>query len=120
MALGCNSETYVAGGKHIPATDDYAKLGTAPGFCHHCHTGRCPVGVTTQDAVLEQRLEPRTGAIRLTNYLKTLSMELTTIARACGKQDVHHLEREDLVALTLEAAAMANIPLAGTNWVPGR
>ena len=39
--------------------DDYAALGTAPGFCHHCHTGRCPVGVTTQDAVLEQRLDPR-------------------------------------------------------------
>jgi len=33
---------------------------------------------------------------------------------------VHHLEREDLVALTVEAAAMSGIPLAGTNWVPGR
>ena len=41
------------------------------------------------------------------------------IARACGKQDVHHLEREDLVALTVEAAAMANVPLAGTTWIPG-
>jgi glutamate synthase domain-containing protein 2 len=78
------------------------------------------VGVTTQDAVLEQRLDPLVGAKRLTNYLKTLNMELTTIARACGKQDVHHLEKEDLVALTVEAAAMANIPLAGTSWVPGR
>jgi len=46
-------------------------------------------------------------------------MELTTIARACGKQNVHHLEREDLVALTIEAAAMARLPLAGTNWIPG-
>ena len=77
-------------------------------------------GVTTQDAVLEQRLEPIVGAQRVRNYLKTLNMELTTIARACGKQNVHHLEREDLVALTVEAAAMANVPLAGTNWVPGR
>ena len=34
-------------------------------------------------------------------------MELTTLARACGKSNVHHLEREDLVALTVEAAAMA-------------
>ena len=51
MALGCNSESYVtADGKHVSAVDDYAKLGTAPGYCHHCHTGRCPVGVTTQDA----------------------------------------------------------------------
>ena len=48
-----------------------------------------------------------------------MNMELTTIARACGKSDVHHLEREDLVALTVEAAAMARIPLAGTRWIPG-
>jgi glutamate synthase domain-containing protein 2 len=120
MALGCNSDSYVQDGKHLSAVDDYAKLGTTPGHCHHCHTGRCPVGVTTQDAVLERRLEPAVGAKRLTNYLKTLNMELSTIARACGKQDVHHLEKEDLVALTVEAAAMADIPLAGTNWIPGR
>jgi glutamate synthase domain-containing protein 2 len=76
------------------------------------------VGITTQDAVLEQRLEPEWGAKHVRNYLKTLTMELTTMARACGKQDVHHLEREDLVALTVEAAAMARVPLAGTDWIP--
>jgi glutamate synthase domain-containing protein 2 len=119
MALGCNSGTYVQKGRHLSAAQDYARLKTAPGYCHHCHTGRCPVGVTTQDPVLEQRLEPEVGAKRVRNYLKTLNMELTMIARACGKQDVHHLEREDLVALTIESAAMANVPLAGTNWVPG-
>ena len=119
LSLGCNSDTYVQEGVHHSAVGDYEKLGTAPGFCHHCQTGRCPVGVTTQDAVLEQRLEPLVGAKRVRNYLKTLNMELTTIARACGKQNVHHLEREDLVALTVEAAAMARVPLAGTNWIPG-
>jgi glutamate synthase domain-containing protein 2 len=119
LALGCNSNTYVQGGAHRSAVADYEQLGTAPGYCHHCHTGRCPVGVTTQDAVLEKRLEPLVGAKRVRNYLKTLNMELTTIARACGKQNVHHLEREDLVALTLEAAAMARVPLAGTSWIPG-
>ena len=78
------------------------------------------MGITTQDPVLEQRLQPEWGARHLKNYLKTLTMELTTLARACGKQDVHHLEPEDLVALTVEAAAMAGVPLAGTNWIPGR
>lgn len=120
VALGCNGETYCQQGQHRDATADYAALGTAPGFCHHCHTGKCPVGITTQDVILEQRLEPAIGAKHLKNYLKTLNMELTTIARACGKQNVHHLEREDLVALTVEAAAMAGLPLAGTNWVPGQ
>ena len=76
--------------------------------------------MTTQDEVLEKRLEPEEGARRVRNYLKTLNMELTTIARACGKQNVHHLEPEDLVALTIEAAAMARVPLAGTNWIPGQ
>ena len=120
IALGCNSGSYYQDGKHHSAVEDYVRLGTAPGHCTMCHTGRCPVGVTTQDPVLEQRLEPAEGARRVKNYLKTMTMELTTVARACGKQNVHHLEREDLVALTVEAAAMAGVPLAGTNWIPGR
>ncbi|MEQ1580973.1 MAG: FMN-binding glutamate synthase family protein [Steroidobacteraceae bacterium] len=119
FALGCNSQTYVQKGQHLSAVDDYHKLGTVAGRCHHCHTGKCPVGVTTQDVILEQRLEPEVGAKRVRNYLKTLNMELTMLARACGKQNVHHLEKEDLVALTIEAAAMAGIPLAGTSWIPG-
>ncbi len=120
MALGCNRDTYQQGGQNHSAEADYAALGTQAGYCHHCHTGKCPVGVTTQDPILEQRLEPDNGAKHVKNYLKTLTMELTTLARACGKQDVHHLEPEDLVALTVEAAAMAQVPLAGTNWIPGQ
>jgi glutamate synthase domain-containing protein 2 len=120
VALGCNASTYIQDGKHVSAVSDYHALGTQPGFCHLCHTGKCPVGVTTQDSILEQRLAPEVGASRVRNYLKVLTLELTMLARACGKQNVHHLEREDLVALTVEAAAMAGIPLAGTQWVPGR
>jgi glutamate synthase domain-containing protein 2 len=120
VALGCNHEAYHQNGEWHDAADGYAKLGTAAGYCHHCHTGQCPVGITTQDPILEQRLEPTDGACRLRNYLKVLTLELTTLARACGKSDVHHLEREDLVALTIESAAMAKLPLAGTNWIPGQ
>jgi methylamine---glutamate N-methyltransferase subunit C len=120
IALGCNRSTWrSADGAEHDAIDDYRALGTAPGFCHHCHTGRCPVGVTTQDPRLERRLDPELGARWMTNYLKALTMELTTLARACGKSNVHHLEPEDLVALTVEAAAIARVPLAGTNWIPG-
>jgi sarcosine oxidase subunit beta len=42
-----------------------------------------------------------------------MNMELVTLARACGKSDVHHLEREDLVALNVEAAAMAKVKSPG-------
>ena len=54
------------------------------------------------------------------NYLSTLTLEGQTLARACGKSHVHNLEPEDLAALTIEAAAMAGVPLAGTDWIPGR
>ncbi|MQA85366.1 MAG: FMN-binding glutamate synthase family protein [Streptosporangiales bacterium] len=119
IALGCNSRTYWKDGREHDATRDYRALGTEPGYCHHMHTGRCPVGIATQDPELESRLDPEWGARRVTNYLKSMAMELTALARACGKSSVHNLEPEDLVALTVEAAAMAQVPLAGTDWVPG-
>jgi glutamate synthase domain-containing protein 2 len=121
IGLGCNRPAWFdsASQEWRDATSDYDALGTAPGYCHHCHTGRCPVGITTQDPELARRLDPEVGARWVTNYLQALTMELTTLARACGKSDVHHLEPEDLVALTVEAAAMARIPLAGTSWIPG-
>jgi glutamate synthase domain-containing protein 2 len=122
IGLGCNrSEWFSPGdGAWHDVTDEYEALGAAPGYCHHCHTGRCPVGITTQDAELERRLDPEVGARWMANYLRAMTMELTTLARACGKSNVHNLEREDLVALTIEAAAMAGVPLAGTSWIPGR
>ena len=110
VAMGCNRNVFV---------EDYEALGTAPGYCHHCHTGRCPVGITTQDAELEERLKPEQGAHLLRNYLTTMVLEIQTLARACGKTHILNLEPEDLTALTIEAAAMAKVPLAGTNWIPG-
>jgi glutamate synthase domain-containing protein 2 len=110
VALGCNKPVYI---------EDYHALGVEPGACHHCHTGRCPVGVTTQDPELQKRLKPEQGARWLRNYLTVMTLEMQTVARACGKSHVHNLEPEDLVALTVEAAAMAKVPLAGTDWIPG-
>jgi methylamine---glutamate N-methyltransferase subunit C len=56
---------------------------------------------------------------RFVNYLFVLTMEVQVIVRACGKSHLHNLEPEDLVALTIESAAMAKVPLAGTTWIPG-
>jgi glutamate synthase domain-containing protein 2 len=119
IALGCNSPTYWQDGIDHDASGDYRELGTDAGYCHHCHTGRCPVGVTTQDPGLELRLDVERGTRHVTNYLKAMAMELAALARACGKSSVHNLEPNDLVALTIEAAAMAQVPLAGTDWIPG-
>jgi glutamate synthase domain-containing protein 2 len=111
VALGCNRAIHV---------EDYEALGTEPGACHHCHTGRCPVGIATQDPVLEARLDVEEGARRIRNFLTVLTLEAQTLARACGKSHLHNLEPEDLAALTVEAAAMAGVPLAGTDWIPGK
>ena len=111
IALNCNKPLFV---------EDYHALGTEPYACHHCHTGRCPVGITTQDPELMKRLPIEEAAERVANFMHAMTLEIQMLARACGKADVHHLEPEDLRALTLEAAAITGIPLVGTNYVPGR
>ncbi|GAA1277411.1 FMN-binding glutamate synthase family protein [Pseudonocardia aurantiaca] len=110
IALGDNSPRYA---------QEYAALGSAPGFYDDYQDGRDPAGITTQDPELAARLDPVDGGRRVANYLRVLTMEAQAIARACGKAHLLHLEPEDLVAVTIEAAAMARVPLAGTNWVPG-
>jgi len=110
-ALGDNDPTWEA---------EYEALGTHAGAYDAWHEGRDPAGITTQDPVLAARLDPVLGGRRLANYLAVLTLEAQTIARACGKSHVHNLEPEDLVALTVEAAAMARVPLAGTSWIPGQ
>ena len=121
LGLGCNRPSWFDGhvNQWVDASADYEALDTRAGYCHHCHTGKCPVGITTQDPNLESRLDPEVGAAWMTNYLRALTMELTTLARACGKSNVHNLEPEDMVALTIESAAMARVPLVGTDWIPG-
>ncbi|MGI9477930.1 MAG: FMN-binding glutamate synthase family protein [Hyphomicrobiaceae bacterium] len=119
-AVSIGTAALVALGDNDPRWEaDYQKLGTTAGAYDDWHEGRDPAGITTQDPELTQRLDPEIAGRRLANYLKVMTLEAQTIARACGKSHVHNLEPEDLVALTVEAAAMAGVPLAGTNWVPG-
>jgi glutamate synthase domain-containing protein 2 len=106
IALGCNSPRYVA---------DYKALGTAPGACHHCHTGLCPVGITTQDPELSARLNVDAAAERVYRFLNAMTMEVTMLAKACGKSSVYNLEPEDLRALTLEASAFTGVSLIGAD-----
>lgn len=110
IALNCNRDLY---------REDYERIGAAPGRCHHCHTGLCPVGITTQVPELMERLDVEEAAARVANFFRAMTSEIQILARACGKSDVHHLEPEDLRALTLEASMITGVPLAGTNRVFG-
>ena len=126
MALGADavsigSAALIALGDNDPRWEaEYQKLGTTAGAYDDWHEGKDPAGITTQDPELIKRFDPVEGGRRLNNYLKVMTLEAQTIARACGKSHVHNLEPEDLCAVTLEAAAMARVPLAGTDWWPGK
>ncbi len=119
-AVSIGSAAMIAIGDNDPRwEDDYNALGTTAGAYDDWHEGNDPAGIATQDPNLMARFDPIDGGRRLRNYLRVMSLEAQTIARACGKNHVHNLEPEDLCALTIEAAAMASVPLAGTNWIPG-
>ncbi|ELF6205667.1 MULTISPECIES: FMN-binding glutamate synthase family protein [Pseudomonas] len=126
MALGADAvaigtAALIALGDNHPRLDsELRKIGSAAGFYDDWQNGRDPAGITTQDPELAKRLNPEEAGRRLANYLRVLVLEAQTMARACGKSHLHNLDPEDLVALTVEAAAMARVPLAGTAWVPGQ
>jgi methylamine---glutamate N-methyltransferase subunit C len=119
-AVSIGTAALIAIGDNDPRYEsEYQTLGTTAGCYDDWHEGRDPAGITTQDEALARRLDPVIAGLKLANYLAVLTLETQTIARACGKSHVHNLEPEDLVALTIEAAAMARVPLAGTTWIPG-
>lgn len=126
MALGADAvaigtAALIALGDNDPKWEaEYQKLGTTAGAYDDWHEGQDPAGITTQDLALASRLDPIDAGRRLRNYLKVMTLEAQTIARACGHNDLRNLEPEDLCALTVEAAAMAQVPLAGTEWYPGK
>jgi len=120
-AVSIGTAALVALGDNDPELEEeYRKLGTTAGAYDDWHEGQDPAGISTQDPELSKRLDPVLAGRRLANYLKVMTLEAQTIARACGKSHVHNLEPEDLVALTVEAAAMAQVPLSGTDWIPGK
>ena len=120
-AVSIGTAALIAIGDNDPKwEDEYNALGTTAGAYDAWHEGNDPAGITTQDPNLIKRLNPIAAGKLLSNYLKVMTLEAQTIARACGKSHLHNLEPEDLCALTIEAAAMAGVPLAGTNWIPGR
>ena len=119
-AVAIGTAALIAMGDNAPEyEEEYNRIGTSAGYYDDWQEGRDPTGISTQDETLGARLDPVKAGRRLANYLRVLTLELQTLARAAGKTDVHNLEPEDMVALTVEAAAMARIPLAGTDWIPG-
>jgi glutamate synthase domain-containing protein 2 len=74
-----------------------------------CNTGRCPMGIATQDPALRSRFNVEKAARRLENYLKVVIHELQDFARLTGKGDVHDLGIGDLFTTNSEISNYSDI-----------
>ena len=77
--------------------------------CMQCHVGQCVTGIATQDPEHEQRYKPEIEAWNIHRYLEGVRWQIAAITHALGYKDVSELSRDDLVALTPEAAAMTKL-----------
>ena len=77
-----------------------------------CGTGKCPVGVATQDPDLRSRFHMEAAARRVGNYLSVTLEELRTFARITGHENLHDLSTADLCTTSWESAGHTSIPHA--------
>jgi glutamate synthase domain-containing protein 2 len=80
--------------------------------CLQCHVGQCVVGIATQDPVHERRYNVPVEGQNIHRFLECLRWQVAAITHAHGYKDVHELSRDDLVALTPEAARITRLPYA--------
>ncbi|MBF0233507.1 MAG: alpha-hydroxy-acid oxidizing protein, partial [Desulfamplus sp.] len=80
--------------------------------CMQCSTGKCPLGITTQTPEYVERFDIEKQSINMHNYLESFRWQLAAVSFALGHSNVHELCRNDLVALTPEAAALTRLPYA--------
>ena len=85
--------------------------------CVQCHSNKCPTGITTHKPELETRYDIDRNAEWVATFLQNMAMEVSAITLALGKDDCHHLCRDDLRSLTPEASAMTGIPMLQTGEV---
>lgn len=74
-----------------------------------CGSGKCPVGIATQDLKLRERLDPDAGASRVANYLNVSLEELKTFARITGHEKLHDLSADDLCTVSREISEYTDI-----------
>jgi methylamine---glutamate N-methyltransferase subunit C len=74
-----------------------------------CHTGKCPVGITTQNPDLRKRFDIEKSTERLVRFYTATTEELRVLARINGRDDVHALRVEDLLTLSREISEHTGI-----------
>lgn len=81
-------------------------------YLRQCHLGNCPHGIATQDKKLRKRLDVEQGAARIARFIKAATEEVQSVARSCGRDSVHDLDRTDLAALNAELARITGVESA--------
>ena len=74
-----------------------------------CDSGKCPLGIATQDPELEKRLDVKKAAQRVANYLNVTSEELKSFCRVTGHKDIHEMSQDDLCTIDSEIAQATGI-----------
>ena len=78
--------------------------------CMQCHVGQCVTGIATQDPEHEKRYKPENESQNIHRFLESVRWQIAAITDALGYDDVRELGRDDLVALTPEAAHITGLP----------
>lgn len=78
--------------------------------CMQCHVGQCVTGIATQDPEHEKRYQPEVESQNIHRFLESVRWQIATIANELGYNDVTQFTRDDLVALTPEAADITGLP----------
>ena len=109
---GADAAKAIALGAHAVSVGTSVMIAAGCIACMRCHIGSCIRGIATQKPELVARLDIERAARRVANFLEAMATELAAITLASGKNDVHELDRADLVALTPQAAEITGLPLA--------
>jgi len=78
--------------------------------CMQCHVGQCVTGIATQDPEHEKRYKPENESQNIHRFLESVRWQIAAITDTLGYDDVRQLGRDDLVALTPEAAYITGLP----------
>lgn len=80
-------------------------------YCKLCYKGKCPLGITTQDPALRAKLVIDEAAKNIANFLTACTEEVKMAAAACGKKNIHQLNRDDLRSSSLLTREITGVPL---------
>jgi glutamate synthase domain-containing protein 2 len=78
--------------------------------CMQCHVGQCVTGIATQDPEHEKRYKAKVEAQHIYTFLESVRWQIAAITKALGHTSAKQLSRDDLVALTPEAAEITGLP----------